>query len=101
MKLLMNLVTASLVLPTVFLKNFVELRPGETVATYLRPEAYWSWGLLRSIEGAYITIIRYMPQHGASVRWFPLWYPGIPSQNTYPPFYMTRAGPTQPPGVDR
>ncbi|HVW09121.1 MAG TPA: hypothetical protein VHC90_11100, partial [Bryobacteraceae bacterium] len=38
-----------------------------------------------SIEGAYIGISRWMIAHGLRARWFPLWYGGIPSQNSYPP----------------
>jgi hypothetical protein len=38
-----------------------------------------------SIEGAYIAIIRHLLEHGPGDRWFPLWYAGIPFQNTYPP----------------
>src|SRR6185312_4541559 len=38
-----------------------------------------------SIEGAYVGISRWMIAHGSHARWFPLWYGGIPSQNSYPP----------------
>jgi hypothetical protein len=38
-----------------------------------------------SIEGAYIGICRYAMAHGRDLSWFPLWYCGIPYQNTYPP----------------
>ena len=38
-----------------------------------------------SIEAAYISISRYLLEHGLHLDWFPLWYGGIPFQNTYPP----------------
>ncbi len=42
-----------------------------------------------SIEGAYIGISRYLINHPHGLAlfpgWFPLWYGGIPLQNTYPP----------------
>jgi hypothetical protein len=38
-----------------------------------------------SNEGAYIGISRYAMTHWRDLRWFPLWYDGIPYQNTYPP----------------
>ena len=38
-----------------------------------------------SIEGAYIAIARYASQNRGDLSWFPLWYAGIPYQNTYPP----------------
>jgi hypothetical protein len=38
-----------------------------------------------SIEGAYIGISRYAMAHWRDLTWFPLWYNGIPYQNTYPP----------------
>jgi hypothetical protein len=37
-----------------------------------------------SIEGAYIGIARQLSEHW-DMRWWPLWYAGIPYQNTYPP----------------
>jgi hypothetical protein len=46
MKLLMNLVTAALVLPIVFVRNFVDLGTHETLSRHLRPQAYWAWGFL-------------------------------------------------------
>ncbi len=39
-----------------------------------------------SIESAYVSIARYFMEHGRDLGWFPLWYGGIPWQNTYPPF---------------
>ncbi len=55
--------------------------------------AYVCWGLfgveylrhMGSIEAAYIGLSRYMLAHGRDFSWFPLWYAGIPAQNTYPP----------------
>jgi hypothetical protein len=38
-----------------------------------------------SIEGAFIGIARYAMRHWNDLTWFPLWYSGIPYQNTYPP----------------
>jgi hypothetical protein len=38
-----------------------------------------------SIEGSYIGISRYILAHPRDLTWFPLWYGGIPFQNTYPP----------------
>jgi hypothetical protein len=38
-----------------------------------------------SIEAAYIGISRYMLAHWRDYSWFPVWYAGIPAQNTYPP----------------
>jgi hypothetical protein len=40
---------------------------------------------MESIEAAYIGISRYILEHGFNLDWFPLWYGGIPFQNTYPP----------------
>jgi hypothetical protein len=40
---------------------------------------------MESIEGAYIGISRYILAHPHDLNWFPLWYGGIPFQNTYPP----------------
>ncbi|HEY6392239.1 MAG TPA: hypothetical protein VIX89_13220 [Bryobacteraceae bacterium] len=38
-----------------------------------------------SIEAAFISISRYMLDNWRDLTWFPLWYGGIPFQNTYPP----------------
>jgi hypothetical protein len=38
-----------------------------------------------SIEAAYIGISRYAMAHWGDLTWFPLWYNGVPYQNTYPP----------------
>ncbi|MDQ6708705.1 MAG: hypothetical protein M3Z85_22330 [Acidobacteriota bacterium] len=40
---------------------------------------------LGSIEAAFISISRYVIQNSRDLTWFPLWYGGIPYQNTYPP----------------
>ena len=38
-----------------------------------------------SIEAAYIALARYILQHPFDLTWFPLWYTGVPYENTYPP----------------
>jgi len=38
-----------------------------------------------SIEAAFISISRYMLENWRDLTWFPLWYGGIPFQNSYPP----------------
>jgi hypothetical protein len=38
-----------------------------------------------SIEGAYIALARYISSNWHDLTWFPLWYGGIPFQNTYLP----------------
>ena len=40
-----------------------------------------------SIEAAYISISRYMIENWRDLTWFPLWYGGIPFQNTYRVFH--------------
>jgi len=40
---------------------------------------------MSSIEGAYIGLARYIAANWPDLSWFPLWYGGIPFQNTYPP----------------
>jgi len=40
---------------------------------------------LDSIEGAYIGLARWILEHPFDWSWFPLWYNGIPFQDTYPP----------------
>ncbi|MEO5923243.1 MAG: hypothetical protein ABIR70_05380 [Bryobacteraceae bacterium] len=40
-----------------------------------------------SIEAAFIALTRYISEHGLELGWFPLWYGGIPFQNTYPPLH--------------
>jgi len=39
----------------------------------------------QSIEGAFIGLARYILHHPAETAWFPLWYNGVPFENTYPP----------------
>ncbi len=38
-----------------------------------------------SIEAAFISIARYARDHWPDLSWFPIWYNGIPYQNSYPP----------------
>ncbi len=40
---------------------------------------------LHSIEGAYVSISRYAMENWRDLSWWPLWYAGIPYQNSYPP----------------
>lgn len=40
---------------------------------------------LGSIEAAYVAISRYVIENWRDLSWFPLWYAGVPFQNTYPP----------------
>ncbi len=40
---------------------------------------------MASIDGAHIAIPRYLSGHWRDLGWFPLWYGGLPYQNTYPP----------------
>jgi hypothetical protein len=40
---------------------------------------------MSSIEGAYIGLARYIAGNWPDLSWFPLWYGGVPFQNTYPP----------------
>jgi hypothetical protein len=46
MKTFMNLVTASLVLPLLFIRNFLRVREDEPIAHYLSLSAYFSWAML-------------------------------------------------------
>jgi hypothetical protein len=46
MKTLMSLVTASLVLPTFLVRNFVRAPEGEPISNVLDRSAYWSWALM-------------------------------------------------------
>jgi hypothetical protein len=47
---------------------------------------------LGSSAGAFIGIARYAMHNWPDLTWFPLWYGGIPYQNTYPPlFHLTVA----------
>ena len=40
---------------------------------------------MASIDGAHIGVARYLAEHWRDLGWFPLWYGGVPYQNTYPP----------------
>ena len=45
-----------------------------------------------SIEAAYISLARYILDHPFDLTWFPLWYAGVPYENTYPPLmHLTTA----------
>jgi hypothetical protein len=47
---------------------------------------------LGSSAGAFIGIARFAMKNWADLTWYPLWYGGIPYQNTYPPlFHLTVA----------
>ncbi len=54
---------------------------------------YIAWDLLTaeyidqmgSIESTHITLARYALENWGDLKWFPLWYGGIPWQNAYPP----------------
>jgi hypothetical protein len=69
------------------------LRTPGCAAVLILLNLYLCRGLLRmpylkhmgSIEGAYVGISRYAMSHWRDLSWFPLWYDGIPYQNTYPP----------------
>ena len=43
MKTFMNLVTASLVLPLFLVRNFLGVPEGQSITSYLRRSAYFSW----------------------------------------------------------
>jgi len=38
-----------------------------------------------SAEGVFIALARYMREHAGDLYWCPLWFGGMPFQNTYPP----------------
>src|ERR1700685_56867 len=59
-----------------FLANFYVCR-GLFSIEYLRH--------MGSIEASFIGISRWVLAHHGDLTWFPLWYDGIPFQNTYPP----------------
>jgi hypothetical protein len=40
---------------------------------------------MSSVEGVFIALARYMRDHAGDLYWCPLWYGGMPFQNTYPP----------------
>src|ERR1043166_6419250 len=46
-----------------------------------------------SIEAAFVGLARYIRDHYGDLHWFPLWYGGIPFQDSYPPLlHFTVAG---------
>ncbi|MCP5120492.1 MAG: hypothetical protein GY953_57595, partial [bacterium] len=48
---------------------------------------------LDSIAGAYVGLTRWIVEHPTDWDWFPLWYCGIPFQNSYPPvLHLLSAG---------
>ena len=47
-----------------------------------------------AIDAAYISLARYISEHPFEWGWFPLWYNGIPFQNTYPPLLHQTTGMT-------
>jgi len=40
---------------------------------------------MSSVEGVFIALARYMRDHAGDLYWCPLWFGGMPFQNTYPP----------------
>jgi hypothetical protein len=53
--------------------------------------SYARW--MGSIEAVYIGLARYILDHFPDLTWFPLWYGGIPYQDSYPPLlHFTVAG---------
>jgi len=44
-------------------------------------------GHMGSIEGTHIALGRFVLKHWPDLFWFPLWYCGVPFQNTYPPLH--------------
>ena len=46
MKTFMGLVTASLVLPLFLIRNFLNVKEGESISDHLTRSAYFSWGLM-------------------------------------------------------
>jgi hypothetical protein len=54
-----------------------------------------------SIEAVYIGLARYIRAHFGQFHWFPLWYGGIPFQDTYPPLlhFIVAAAAWMPPGL--
>jgi hypothetical protein len=62
MKTLMTLMTASLVLPIWFIRNFLPVGPTEPIGKYLCPWAYFSWGFLS------LSLVCGMVFYGASAK---------------------------------
>jgi hypothetical protein len=54
---------------------------------YVCRELFWTEYLnqMGSIEGVYIGLARYIMHNAGDLTWFPLWYNGIPYQDSYPP----------------
>ena len=47
---------------------------------------------MHSIDGVFIGLARWIRMHPGDLRWFPLWYGGMPFQDVYPPaFHMVVA----------
>jgi hypothetical protein len=57
------------------------------INAYVCRELFWTEYLnqMGSIEAAYIGLARYIMRNAGDLTWFPLWYNGIPYQDTYPP----------------
>src|SRR5580704_14259812 len=54
---------------------------------YVCRELFWTEYLnqMGSIEAVYIGLARYIMHNAGDLTWFPVWYNGIPYQDTYPP----------------
>lgn len=46
---------------------------------------------MQSVEGAFVSIVRYTREHWPHLGWWPLWYCGMPFANTYQPLLHTVA----------
>src|SRR5690242_13515685 len=53
------------------------------VTPWLFTLSYSRW--MGSIEAVFIGLARYIVAHFPDLAWFPLWYGGIPYQDSYPP----------------
>ncbi|HLX46380.1 MAG TPA: hypothetical protein VKR43_23195 [Bryobacteraceae bacterium] len=56
---------------------------------YVCREMFWTAYInqMGSIEAAFIGLARYIAGNFRDLTWFPLWYGGIPFQNSYPPLF--------------
>jgi len=56
---------------------------------YVCRELFWTEYLnqMGSIEGSFIGLARYVTRNAPDLTWFPLWYNGIPYQDSYPPLF--------------
>ena len=77
----------------------VEKRPsprraaGLSVAALFALNTWIAWRLfwteytthMGSIEGVFVSLTRYMRDHWSDLSWFPLWFGGMPFENTYQP----------------